>query len=476
MRSKVLDSLVWNATFLRRQARELSALAAREMTRRDTVIRVSNCAARVEKLLRSRVTPETVSRLVAEIAAVSLHLANPRYVAQQVAAPVPLAALVESVVAALNNSLAVWEMSPAGTAIEHDLMGLFKRAFGYPASAQASSVPGGAFANLTALLAARAKLEPDSWNRGGARIALLAGAQAHYSLSRAAGIMGLGSRSVFVVPVDGLYRTNTSELGSAFRRARNAGFRKFVVVATCGSTPTGSCDDLKQLAKMAREEGAWLHVDASHGGGIVFSPRYRFLLDGIESADSIAFDPHKLLFMPLTASVVLVRDGQFLRAAFEQDAPYLFSAAPRELPDLGQFTIACSQRFDALKTWLTWKAYSEKLWDELITRVCNVTRAAYEYCMRSRLIEALHEPQLNVLCFRLRTRPRSAGASDSLHWRIKERVNAGGKAYISSTVLDGRRVLRIVVMNPRTRERDIRDVMAEVERVGMLELKSARSS
>jgi L-2,4-diaminobutyrate decarboxylase len=476
MRTEALDRRLWNSKWLRRQARELSTLAAQEMTRRNSAIRVPDCSARVQKLLRSRVTPETVSRVVAEIAALSLHLANPRYVAQQVAAPLPLAALVESVVAALNNSLAVWEMSPAGTAIERDLMSVFRRAFGYPATAEGSSVPGGAFANLTALLAARAKLEPESWNRGDARIALLAGAQTHYSVGRAAGIIGLGSRSVFTVPVDRFYRTSALQLGSAFQRARKAGFRKFVIIATCGSTPTGSCDDLKALAKIARTEGAWLHVDASHGGGIAFSRRYRFLLCGIESADSIAFDPHKMLFMPLTASVVLIRNGRHLRDAFEQDAPYLFSAAARELPDLGQFTIACSQRFDALKTWLTWKAYSETVWDELITRVCDVTRAAYEYCGRSRLIEALHEPQLNVLCFRLRTRPRSGDASDRLHWRVKEQVNASGKAYISSTVLDGRRVLRIVVMNPRTSERDIHEVMAEVERVGMLALKSPRTA
>jgi len=393
-------------------------------------------------------------------------------VAQQVAAPIPLAALLESVVAALNNSLAVWEMSPAATAIDRDLIDRFKRIFGYPARAEGTAVPGGGFANLTALLAARATLERESWNRGGARIAVLAGAHTHYSVSRAAGIIGLGTSSVFSIPVDRLYRTDTVEISAVFGKARKAGFRKFVLVGTCGSTPTGSCDDLRGLAKIAHHEDAWLHVDASHGGGIAFSRRYRFLLRGIESADSIAFDPHKMLFMPLTASAVLVRNGQHLRSAFEQHAPYLFSAAPRQFPDVGQFTIACSQRFDGLKTWLTWKAYSKALWDELITHVCDVTRAAYDYCISSPVIEALHEPQLNVLCFRLRGRPRSGRASDRLHWRIKEQVNAAGRAYISSTVLDGRRVLRIVVMNPRTLKSDIQEVMSEVERVGRLLLKS----
>lgn len=464
MTNDSLDLQIWNPARVRQQARDLGALTARALTRREGPVRDPNCLAGVRRLLRSRVSAENAAKIVAEVIETSLHLAHPRYVAQQVAAPIPLAALVESVVAALNNSLAVWEMSPAATAIDRDLIDDFKHLFGYPARADGRSVPGGSFANLTALLAARARLAPESWKRGGGRIAILAGAQTHYTVSRAAGMMGLGSDAVFTIPLDGLYRTDSREVPAAFRAARRAGFHQFVLVATCGSTPTGSCDDLMTLAEMARRENAWLHVDAAHGGGMAFSRRYRFLLRGIERADSITFDPHKMLFMPLTASIVLFRNGRHMCAAFEQHAPYLFSASPREFPDLGQFTIACSQRFDSLKTWLTWKAYSSALWDELTTRVCDVAHAAYDHCTHSPLLEPVHEPQLNILCFRLRRAPRSGRASDLLHWRIKEEVNAGGRAYISSTVLDGRRVFRIVVMNPRTGEGDIHQVMAEVEK------------
>jgi len=464
MQNTGLRSQVWNPTVVKRLAQELARLAAKELMRTGGPVRAPDCLAKIKSLLGRRATPEKIPSLVEEVVQASLHLCHPRFAAQQVAAPVPVAALVESVVAALNNSLAVWEMSPAATAIDRDLIDRFKRLFGYPHQAEGSMVYGGGFANLTALLAARAKLAPQAWNRGGARIAVLAGAQTHYSVTRAAGIMGLGSDSVFSIPLDRLYRTDAREAPAVFRAARRAGFRKFVLVATCGSTPTGSCDDLVALSRVARREGAWLHVDGAHGGAFAFSRRYRSLLRGIERADSIAFDPHKMLFMPLTAGAVLVRDGRNLRRAFEQHAPYLFSGGTREFPDIGQFTIACSQRFDALKTWLTWKAYSNALWDELIAGVCEVARAAYEYCARSRVLEPVHEPQLNILCFRLRQRPRSGAASDRLHWQIKEAVNASGRAYISSTVLDGRRVFRIVVMNPRTTERDIVQVMKEVER------------
>ncbi len=454
---------VWNRAGVRRLARRLAELAARELTRTGGPVRAPDSLAKTESLMRRRVAPEDLPVLVEDIVAASLHVCHPRFAAQQVAAPVPAAALVESVVAALNNSLAVWEMSPAGTAIDRDLFSRFKRLFGFPPTAEGSMVPGGAFANLTALLAARARLAPRAWERGGARIAVLAGAQTHYSVSRAAGILGLGSRAVFTIPLDGLYRADASRIPGAFHAARCAGFRKFVLVATCGSTPTGSCDDLAAFARVARREGAWLHVDAAHGGGLAFSRRYRHLLQGIERADSLAFDPHKMLFMPLAAGAVLVREGRNLRRAFEQNAPYLFAGPPRKYPDIGPFTIACSQRFDALKVWLTWKAYGSGLWDEMVTHTCDVARAAYEYCARSKILEPVHEPQTNILCFRLRQPPRGGEASDRRHFEIKEAVNASGRAYLSSTVLDGQRVLRIVVMNPRTTTRDIENVLQEVE-------------
>ena len=459
-----LRAQVWNPAIVNRLARELARLAAKELTRSGGPVLDPNFLPRIKRTLQRRVTPEDVVAGLSEILNASLHLGHPRFVAQQVAAPIPLAALVEAVVAALNNSVAVWDMSPAATVIDRDLLHRFKRLFGYPAQAEGSMVPGGAFANLTGLLAARAKLVPGAWSRGGARMAVLAGVQTHYSISRAAGILGLGSDAVFTIPLDELYRTDASQIAAVFRQARRAGFRKFILVATCGSTPTGSCDDLVALAKLARKEKAWLHVDAAHGGGLIFSRRYRHLLAGIDRADSMAFDPHKMLFMPLAASMVLVRDGACLRAAFEQHAPYLFGGPAREFPDIAQFTVACSQRFDALKTWLTWKAYSGALWDELTTGVCDVAHAAYEYCTRSKILAPMHEPQTNIFCFGLRHRPKSAKASDRLHWEIKDAVNASGEAYISSTILNGRRVLRMVVMNPRTTPADIIQVMKVVER------------
>ena len=166
--------------------------------------------------------------------------------------------------------------------------------------------------------------------------------------------------------------------------------------------------------------------------------------------------------MPLAAGGVLVRDGARLLAPLQEQAPYLFGSA-RHWPDLGQVTIACSQRFDALKTWLVWRVYGSELWDHLTTHVCDVTLAAYEYCADSEILEPVHRPQSNIFCFRLRN--AKGNDSDARHWAIKEEVNESGFAYISSTVLDERRVLRIVVMNPRTTAEDVRDMLHGVAEI-----------
>lgn len=453
----------WNRAAVARLARELAAIAARELVRTGGPVRAPDFLPRTQALLRRRFTPAEIPAVVQEVVEASLHLCHPRFMAQQVAAPLPAAALVESVVAALNNSVAVWDMSPAATLIDRDLMRRCKRLFGFPATAEGTLVAGGSFANLTALLAARAALAPAAWRRGGGRVAVLASEHTHYSIARAVGVMGLGTESVFALPVDDRFRVDPAAVPAAFQAARRAGFRRFILVASSGCTPTGSCDDLAALGTLARRHRAWFHVDAAHGGGFAFSRRHRRLLRGIEAADSIVFDPHKMLFMPLTAGAVLVRDGGHLRAAFAQHAPYLFGGRPQAHPNLGEFTLACSQRFDALKLWLLWKACGTAFFGTLVDGVCAATQAAHAYCLRSEVLEPVHAPDCNIFCFRLRRPPRGRRAADRRHWDLKEAVNASGAAYISSTVLKGERVLRIVVMNPRTTAADTVAVLRQIE-------------
>ncbi len=456
---------LWDRDRIRRLAQEFAGIATAALASRDDHVRRPGAQEVAANILRRHVSASNLGAIVRDIQEASLHLSHPRYLAHQVAAPIPAAALVESVVAALNQSLAVWEMSPIATAIDRNLMARFKRLFGYPQGAEGSLVPGGAFGNLTALLAARDSLEPGASRSGRARIAVVAGAQTHYTVSRAAAILGLGSDAVFTVPLDREFCTDVARVPDAFRAARRAGFRKFILIGTAGSTPTGSTDNLVQLHQVARKERAWFHVDAAHGAGLAFSRRLRRRLKGISLADSITFDPHKMMFMPLSAGGVLVRDGSCLAGPLNERAPYLFGIK-RCWPDIGQITISCSQRFDALKVWVVWRAYGAEVWDALTTHACDLARAAYRYCSHSGVLEPAHRPHSNIFCFKLRNHGGDA-ASDRLHWAIKEELNESGFAYISSAVLDGSRVLRLVVMNPRTAAEDVYSTLERVEDTAM---------
>jgi L-2,4-diaminobutyrate decarboxylase len=460
--TKKLLADLWEPTRVRQMAHEFADIAADELVIRAAAVRGPGLSKRAQVLVKAGGRVKSPVALARRVQRESLHLSHPRFLAQQVAAPIPAAALVESVVAAMNQSLAVWEMSPIATAIDRDLLARFKALFGYPTSSEGSLVPGGAFANLTALLVARNILDKGAHRTGRTRVAILCGEQTHYSVARAARILGFGSDAVFQVAPDRWFGTDAAAVKSGIAKAKKAGFRKFVVVGSAGSTPTGSFDDLMELRRVATAEKAWLHVDAAHGGGLMFSRRYRRCLRGIHLADSIAFDPHKMMFMPLTAGCVLIRRGADLRGSLAEQASYLFGSK-RAWPDIGQVTIGCSQRFDALKVWLVWRAYGAKVWDGLTTHVCELAETAYRHCLSSTVLEPMHRPDSNIFCFQLRGR-RNDAHSDRLHWKLKEALNESGFGYVSSTVLGGRRVLRLVIMNPRTTWSDIRAVLDWIAR------------
>jgi L-2,4-diaminobutyrate decarboxylase len=290
----------------------------------------------------------------------SIHLAHPMYMGHQVAPPLPHAVLAAALTSLLNNSVAVWEMSPAGTFVEGEVVRWMREMLGYPQESDGTLVSGGSVANLTGLLAAREAMFPGSWRSGVAgtpgldRAVVLASADAHYSAERAVGLIGLGSDAVVPVASRG-GKIDPRALEAAIRDARAENRPPLAIVGTAGSTATGRFDDLEALADLAAREGIWLHVDAAHGGSLLASERLRPLLRGIERADSVAWDPHKMMFMPLSLGAVLVRDRRHLDAAFQQSAPYLFHPRPGEerSRDIGKRTLQCSRRMDALKLWVS---------------------------------------------------------------------------------------------------------------------------
>jgi L-2,4-diaminobutyrate decarboxylase len=411
---------------------------------------------------------EVLHRLGHEVVAGANRLAHPMCMGHQVSPPLPAAIWVEPVISALNQSLAVREMSPAGTVIERglvrwlcDLARLGDRAGG-------SFTSGGTEANFTGLLAARAHLLPDAWRRGvgSEPPVIVCGEHAHYSVSRAAGQLGIGTDNVVTVPARE-HRMDVHALGVALDRLDGERRGVLAVVAAAGSTATGSFDDLRAIGELCAARSAWLHVDAAHGGTALLSPRHRHLLDGIEHAGSIAWDPHKLMLLPIPCSAVLVRDEALLDAAFSQAAPYLFRGDGGERPlDQGVRSFACSRRFEALKLWVALQRYGTDGITALHDRLCRMARGLHARIASDARFEAMHEPQSNILCFRWLGHDGNSTEEqrDALNLRLRSSWNDSGDGWITTTVLDGRRVLRVTIMNPRTTEAELDALLAGLAR------------
>lgn len=410
------------------------------------------------------------------IARRSIHLRNPLYMGHQVAPPLPHAALAELVIGLFNQSVAVWEMSPTGTPVERVVIGWMLELLGYPEGADGTFVSGGSAANLTGLLAARAHLFPELWEKGvgatpGAdRAVIFAAEHSHYSMERAVGILGLGSDAIYPVPMVG-GKMDPGSLQRAIEEARAGGHVPLAIVATAGSTPTGRIDDLEAIAEIAEGEGIWLHVDGAHGASLLVSDELRERVRGIERADSVSWDPHKMMFMPISLGAIFVRDQRHLDNAFRQSAPYLFHGDAEEIrsPDIGQRTLQCSRRLDALKLWISIEHYGLEYFAELLERTVENANLLYEKLDAAPDFEALHQPETNILCFR-HLPEALVGADpeliDTYQRELRAAYNAHGRGWITTTRLDGRQVLRVTLMNPGTRPEHLDELLIGLRRVG----------
>jgi L-2,4-diaminobutyrate decarboxylase len=405
-----------------------------------------------------------LERLSRDVIPDSNWLHHPMCMGHQVAPPLPASVWAESVIGALNQSLAVWEMSPVGSVLETIVIGWMCELAGLGDRAGGTFTSGGTEATTTALLAARNAAVPDAWSNGVSRpAALVCGADAHYAVARAAGILGIGTDRLVAVPSRG-GRMDVAALATALADLESRGTPVIAVVATAGSTPTGAFDDLDAIATICEERGIWLHVDGAHGASALLSDAHRARLRGIDRARSIACDPHKMMLMPLSAGMLLVRDIRDLDAAFAQRAPYLFDdAAEDRLRDHGRRSFMCSRRADVLKVWMAWHRYGRSGLGALYDHLCATTRALWTSIRRGSAFEAMHEPECNILCFRyVGHRGDRAADLDALNAALRERYNRSGHGWITTTVLDGRRVLRVTIMNPRTTRAHTDAMLAKV--------------
>lgn len=404
----------------------------------------------------------------------SVYPGHPRFMGYITGAGTIPGAVADLLASTLNQNLGGWRHSPAATEIELALTRWFATRFGLPATAAGMIASGGAMANFTCLKVARDRTA--GWDvrthglAGGQRLALYASSEVHAVVWRAADMLGLGTDAVRPVPVDDRFRMRPDALRALLEADRLSGLRGFAVVATAGTTATGAIDPLRAIAEIAAEHGLWFHVDAAYGGAAALSPRLRPLLDGIERADSIAFDPHKWLSTPHSGGCALLRDISHAYDSFHYGATYTVEDRERtgSTFDFGSHGPQWSRGFAAMKIWVSLLAHGADAYARRIAHDTELIRYMAALVEEHPELELATPPSLSICCFRFVPpgEPHDAQALDRLNEQIMTEVQVGGVAYLSNAILRGLFVLRACIVNFRTEASDVRALLDEVVAVG----------
>jgi L-2,4-diaminobutyrate decarboxylase len=397
----------------------------------------------------------------------SIKVHHPRCIGHQVAAPSPIGSLAGLLSDLLSNGTGVYEMGIASNAMEKVITDFMTAAIGYPSNASGLLTSGGTLANLTALLAARkAKAPGDVWQNGQEeKLAVMVSEEAHYCIERAAKIMGLGEGGIIKVPVDQHFKIRTDLLAAYYEKAKSAGYHVIALIGCASTTATGSYDDLAILADFCEQHNLWFHIDGAHGGGVVFSKKYAPLAKGIEQADSIAIDFHKMLLTPTLTTALLFKDGSDVYKTFAQKAQYLWDVPQsEEWYNSGKRTFECTKLMMSAKVYMVLKAHGTAVFEQNITHLYDMARILAKQIDTRNDFELVIAPESNIVNFRYI--PNTDIDLNRLNSSIRQQLLEDGNFYIVQTIISDKRYLRCTIMNPLSTPTDFQDLLDEIERIG----------
>ena len=393
---------------------------------------------------------EIFARLEYDIFSNILNVCHPRFFAF---VPIPsnyVGAMADALASGFNVFNGSWLGGSGAAAMELAVIDWFRQWCGFPESAGGLFVSGGSMANLTALVAARHTKLAD--HTEGAVVYY--SDQTHSSVERALRVIGFRPEQMRKLDSDGEFRVPMDALESAVEADRAQGLRPFAVIANAGAINTGAIDPLREIAAFCRAQDLWMHIDGAYGAAAVISERGRRLLGGIELADSLSFDPHKWLFQPIECGCVLVRDAALLKATYRIMPEYL-ADVHRNATEVNpcDYGIQLTRGFRALKVWMSMHYFGLEAFRGAVERGFELAELAERKLRSMPEWEIVSPAQMAVVCFARR------GADDAFYERIHQAMLAGGFALATSTVLNGRTVLRLCTINPRTTDAEIEQTL-----------------
>lgn len=387
----------------------------------------------------------------------AVYFHHPRYLGHLNCPVVIPAVLGEAVLSAVNSSLDTWDQSAGGTLIERRLVDWTAGRIGLGDAADGVFTSGGTQSNLQALLLAREEAKTSELHR----LRIFTSECSHFSVQKSAKLLGLGQDAVVALPTDRNRRMQTLALAGELERCQREGSIPMAIVATAGTTDFGSIDPLPEIAELAERYGAWMHVDAAYGCGLLASPARRHLLDGIEHADSVTVDYHKSFFQPVSSSAVLVRDGATLRhATYHADYLNPRRTVEEKIPNQVDKSLQTTRRFDALKLWMTLRVMGADGVGGLFDEVCDLAEAGWQTLAGDARYDVVVRPQLSTLVFRyVPEAVTSPALIDRANLYARKALFASGEAVVAGTKVDGRQYLKFTLLNPETTVDDIAAVL-----------------
>lgn len=360
------------------------------------------------------------------------------------------------IASALNQNVTAWRSAPSATEIERLTLRWLDALLGFGAGGRGVFTSGGSAANLTALAAAMLRAERADGRITRERMTIYRSAEAHFSIDKAARILGVRDAHIRSIPIDDARAMHTDALASAIDDDRRAGLAPVFVCATAGTTNTGAIDPLVEIGGACRERGVWMHADGAYGAPAAMTGRGGALRAGFAVADSLAVDPHKWLFTPIDIGCVLFRDGRAQFDAFNTTSDYVevHQTAPIERFAFFDHGAELSRRFRALKLWLILRLRGADAIAREIERHIALRERLDAHIETTPTLERI-AGGLSIVCFRVHPPGASDEAADAATTRALERINATGRFLLSPTRVDGRPALRVCIVGYRTTEAEI---------------------
>ncbi len=391
--------------------------------------------------------------------------AHPRMFGYVQSPGTPIAAFADLLASTLNANLTVWRSAPAPVEVERLTIDWIRQILGFNAEAGGLFVSGGSMANLAALAAARQTKDCSS-----GRLRIYASSETHFSIVKAAALLGIGRENVCHIAVDERFRIRTDDLVVKITADLEAGCVPLCVVANAGTVNTGAVDPLAEIREIANRFQLWMHVDGSYGALAILAKSARELFAGIERADSVALDPHKWLYLPVDVGCVIYRDPEIVHAAFAHEAEYtrIIGQEADEAFAFWDYGPELSRRFRALKVWMLLKGVGVDALSEAIENNLACARHLESMVRASDDFEMAAPVELSIFCFRhmpAQLRNESPKTIDAFNERLLVALQRDGSSYLSNATLGGRFALRGCVLNYRTTLHDIEILLDDLRRV-----------